>query len=204
MPLDLSSVDFISDAANTSVESQVKGKPKSFYPLSTRRVLAFRSLAGKIASSVRDILYDYTQESGAQSERNQQKQVGSDMMTSTVLPSTPALSETHRKFRMKSIEQLFESFDDATVEALALGIMDSMRDDFPRDKEKPFTTKDAKELVDTLPVSMFVECAIGVFRANMDSFGPFAKKTGDKLLRALSVPEEPPTTETTSFNLQGS
>lgn len=197
--LDLSKVDFLADAANTSVESEVCGKKKSFYPLSQRRVNSFRGLAAKIASAVRDMLYDYSKESGAQSERNTQKQVGSDFLQSTVLPLNPALSEAHRKFRMSSMEQLVNAMDDAAVEAMALCILDSMRDDFPRDKDKPFTAADAKKLVDEIPFPAFVQCAMGVYKANIDSFGPFAKRAGDKLLKVVSeAMEEKETTSSSS------
>lgn len=183
--LDLSKVDFIADRANTSSPHQVAGKEREFWPLSTPRLIVFRPLAGKVAAALRDMTHDYTQESGAQTERNEQEKVGSKTLLSTVLPLSPALSEQHRKARMASVEALVAAFDDDVLTNLALCILDSMRDDFPRDKDKPFTKADAKALLDEMPFPTFVECCVGVFKANVDSFGLFAKKVGGKILRDL-------------------
>lgn len=176
MPLDLSTVDFIADNSNTSIEHPVAGKNKAFYPVSVLRFLHFQKLAGRLSSATRELFHDQASEAGAQSETNVQEQLGSRTSQSTALPMSVSLSESHRAARLKDMEAIFASLDEATMAHLGLIVLDSMRDQFVRDPAKPFTTADGLHFASTAPAGVFLECCIGAFKASMDSFAPFAKK----------------------------
>lgn len=199
---DLSSIEYL--RSSPPVECEVGGRLKKFYPLSPLNITLFQQHAQTFAQHLRDAAYKYSDEAGQNTSTTRDERLQTMAQDVTIMPLSAEASKLHRAARMESASKLASAaLDPALMRLLGLCILDSMRDDFPRDPQKPWTEVDGRDLVAALTIPAFFQCCKGVLQANLDSFGPFAKKAVakaaaklEKLVDQVEEPVEEPVEET--------
>lgn len=184
MPLvNLEDVNFLDPKDDVSVEVQVGSSTVSMYPVSLMHVLRFQKAFKQILPAVRDMFFRYQDESG-QRQQSEKHLNGMTIDEIVLVPADAALSKQHRDFRTQSIQAAIEGLmsEDGMVQ-IAICILDSARDAFPR-KNEPFNAADGKALIERTSLPVFLQLAVGLVKANLQSF-PLGRKAAAKAVAKM-------------------
>lgn len=149
------------------IPHKVNGEELKFYPASVGCLFELKDMAQAIGKLVAAVFADTRNDAGSEDSTDGEfRRVAS-------LPVTLEVA----KYRVESRGQAYADLLEATVKpetrkALGTLFMDSIRDEFKDDCDKP----PAIEFVGALSAEGIVDMCIGVFKANKDLFGPLAGK----------------------------
>lgn len=193
--IDLSKIDWLAPDKSTAVEHTVRGTVQKFYPLSPLVLPEFQETFKKLAAGAREFMHNTQHEGGTQIVEDQRQ--GHVRTETTSVPLSVELSKDQARRRRETVEEMVAAvMDSKSMYAIGRCILDSMRDTFPREAGKPFTEADGKELVEQLDIPDFVAMAMGVMKANLDSFGAlgkkFARRAQEKVENLLEEETETP------------
>lgn len=183
--LNLEDVDFLDPRRHVAVPVTVNEVEVMMYPLSPLVAPRFKKLMTKALPAIRDLFFPYEHEHGQRT--NKEKLVNGTVSTEiTLAPADVPLSLQHRQFRTATMKDLAECFTDKQhLVEIALCIMDSCRDSIPRDKNKPFTPKQAEQFLGMMLLPDMFALIGGLVRANLKSF-PLGQRAAEKMVARVS------------------
>ena len=168
------------------VEHDVCGKPMRFYAISVSRIAEVRGALEPITAALVSIFATMRNDKDATTVQRSFPGAGGVSNEFTVESIKPELVSAKADKLAKDAGKIFAAMTDhRNIVMSAIIIMDSLRDEFPRD----FKEADAREFVSqpnvTLPV--LVELLTGVARANAAVFGPLAPRAKEVLENAVRL-----------------
>ena len=164
--MDWSKISLIS---SDSITHEIEGHGLcDFYPISVWRLGKIKKVASELAKSIATLTTDMEGEAGSHTVSNAN---GTNEFVR--MPKSEQLSALHAREKHKAIDSLTTVFlEEKNMEEIACLVMESMRGEF-----EGFKDADARDFVKKVPMPTFVAMIIGMMKANRGIFGPFAKKT---------------------------
>lgn len=161
--------------APTFVEHEVNGNSCHFYPVSVKTLYTVKQLGKPIAKAL-TILFASKGNDTNTVQREFSNTEGSAGGKEVAIEAISVELAKHRTAeQVEAVEYLVDAFtDQANAQVIGRLIMDSMRDEFPRD----FNNDDVCEFMDDpdLDAATLGQLLIGVSKANARIFGPFGEK----------------------------
>lgn len=154
------------------VEHPVGEKVCKFYPISTKVLFQLRGLAKPIAKGIASLLTSQQNDIGRESVEVQAPDGGRQLRT-TIQPISDSLAKTRFDQRASTLDQLIDQLmSEGASSMLALLVVDSMRDDFPRNP----SPADLSKFVAEMPAERMIEMLVGVSKANRKLFDPLKER----------------------------
>ena len=184
------------------VEHIIDGQTYKFWPVSTKMLFQLRTLAKPVAKAIGTLLTSTQNDFGKETVEVRAPDDGYQIRT-TLQPIPADLAKTRHEQRTAALDGLVEGLmNEASSLALALLVMDSMRDQYPRSEVTP---AGAQKFIAETPATAMVEMLAGVGAANKKLFDPLKARVTEltatlrgQLDAQPSKPSEEQPTATTS------
>jgi hypothetical protein len=154
----------------------VQGKAFNFYPVSLEKLLKFKDMAKAIGQALAVLMSSSERDSGSISRQFASDSQPGLMDTEIVADAVkPEVVKMRMEAKQNAVGKLMDAIgDNANLAAIGELIMDSLRENFPRnhpDNPPPI------EFMNQMDAPLIVEFLVGVAKANKGMFGPL----GDRL-----------------------
>lgn len=163
---------------------EVGGDTYNFWPVSLRVLFKLRCVATPLAKSLSTLFSVRERDTITESHDWTDVETGERGSTTKLLPASTELSEALHKRRTAAIEELVIALTERS-NLLIVGeiIMDSMREDFPRNPSK----EQIAAFVDDegMNVPTISALLVGVAKANKKVFGPLADTVSASLAKVV-------------------
>ena len=158
-----------------------------FYPVSISCMFTLKEIAAPIARAMASLFQSEGNDVGATdetiSENNQQDFINRKIVEPVSMELARFRLDQKQRAIQDSIETLFSPTNAVIVARI---IMDSLRDDFDRNKTEEQKDVEATDLLETIDGAMFQQLLHGLYKGNEKVFGPLASMVAQskKLLQA--------------------
>lgn len=164
---------------------EVSGVEWQFYPISVDCAIKLRSLGGPLVSAL-TVLFARNSNDVRQIVRefdaSATESAGRESVVEAISPELATLRSKERRDALK--EAVDTVFDPENKNMVGQVLMDSLRDMFPRDTRRDWPP--AQEFMKHFDVVTLREAVVGLIKANVEVFGPFAKKITEVIDTVLS------------------
>lgn len=182
------------------VEREINGETFKFFPVSLGASAPMADMISELSRHFSVIFSDTNRDQGSTHEEMEDPD-GATMKKTTVQPINPDLAMIRIDKRSAAVQKAIETLVNPKYR-LALGelLMNSLREDFPREDRKSRKSAETQDWIDSLELPTFIEFLKGLAEANAEVFGAMGKSLKDALggqvtaaLEGLAASEEPAT-----------
>lgn len=160
----------------SGITHKIAGKDYTFYPISVQMAFRLRTMGSKMMAAFGALFVDTSADVGSHNRIVSDSQ-GSAVNEITVDPIDPRLAEIRAEHKQKAFQSLFDAIvNDDNKEILAEVVMDSLKDVFGEGARPS-----PDEFLADVPLPVFTEMLIGVFKANKGVLGPLGEAATDLL-----------------------
>lgn len=146
-----------------------------FYPVSISCMFTLKEIASPIARAFASLFQSEENDVGATDETVSTNNQTDFINRKIVEPVSMELARFRLDQKQRAIQDAIETlFSPINSLIVARIIMDSLRDDFDRDKTEEQKTAEARDLLDTIDGAMFQQLLTGLYQGNKKVFGPLA------------------------------
>lgn len=157
-----------------AVEHEVAGASHKFFPVTTRVLFQLRGLAKPLARALSSLLTSRQQDVATESVDVTSTE-GRQLRT-TIQAIDEKLARARQEQRDRALTEIIDQvMADSSASMIALLVMDSMRDAFP----KPHTPAMQQQFVDQISGQTLVEMLVGVGKANKKLFDPLKDRVAE-------------------------
>lgn len=163
------------------IEHKVGGKEVRFYALSVKKLFELRRIAKPLSAALAALANKQESDNGTVHRVFTDSETGSGGTVTEIQAIDAELARVRTEERTQAIQQLIESLTgEQNSTLLAELIVDSCRDEFPRNEIKK---ADYAEFMEHIDAGSMVEFLEGVFLANKKAFGPLGERVAEFLKR---------------------
>lgn len=172
-----------------SIEFEINGEIKKFYPTSLKAALRLRAVAKAFMTAILAFIQQMNDWNGAQIVESQEEtpEGGKFKKTESI---TPGRHHEVVKLRAEQQERAVQTSIDSLVDAASTGvvaelIVDSMRDDFPEERKDDKKFRAACKKIEEVDIKILSQLLQGVALANKDLFDPLVRAAPERLRDAV-------------------
>jgi hypothetical protein len=183
--------------APKAVPVKIEDDELKFYPVCVSSMFVIKTIAAPIARALASIFQSEENDVGVVDEVKGTGVDGEYVTRKKIEPVSMELARFRLDQKQHAIEEAVDTiFDPKNSRTVMRIVMDSMREDFDRNKSEEEKDKEAVEVLNTIDASMFYKLLMGLYAGNKTVFGPLASMVAqskgliqDKV-RGLSLVED--------------